>query len=338
MMMQLSHFLLVSSKNLLSQPTRLYQMSNASNTPQINHLRRPTALAAMLVSLVLVASACGSSSTAKEALSLNGDSVSVDKFEKTILQLADAKQITLEKGHATGDVARSVLGAMLRGVATSQIVKQYKEATSQADKDAVLAQMKQDPNFDALGPDLKDLILSMNAEDLALARIKAPAEKEVAAMYEKAPASLGAMCVQHILVKESATADKVLKLLNEGGDFKKLAGEYSTEPNADKTGGVLGSADGDCLLLSDYQAQFDAGFTAGALLAKPGVPYGPVKSGFGYHVILVRPYADITLSLNALLAKTPGQMLVVGLLATSTVTVGSQYGHFDAATNKIVAN
>lgn len=312
-------------------------MSIAANTPQIKHFRRPTALAAMLVSLVLVATGCGSSSTTKEALSLNGDSVSVDKFEKLILQLADAKQITLENGQATGDVARSVLGAMLRGVATSQIVKQYNEAATQADKDAVLAQMQEDPNFDALGPDLKDLILSMNAEDLVLARIKAPAEKEVAAMYEKAPASL-AMCVQHILVEESATADKVLKLLNDGGDFKKLAGEYSIEPNAGETGGVLGSADGDCLLLSDYQAQFDAGFTAGALLAKPGVPFGPVKSSFGYHVILIRPYADITLSLNALLAKTPGQMLVVGLLATSTVTVGSQYGHFDAATNKIVAN
>ena len=198
--------------------------------------------------------------------------------------------------------------------------------------------MQEDPNFDALGPDLKDLILSMNSEDLALARIKAPAEQEVAAMYEKAPASLGAICAQHILVEQSATADKVLKLLNAGGDFKKLAGEYSIEPNAAETGGVLGSADGDCLLLSDYQAQFDPGFTAGALLAKPGVPYGPVKSSFGYHVILARPFADISSSLNALLEKTPGQMLVVGLLATSTVTVGSQYGHFDAATNKIVAN
>jgi len=157
-------------------------MSNAANTPQTNRFSRPTALAAMLVSLVLVAAACGSSSTANNALSLNGDSVSVDKFEKTILQLSDAKQITLENGKATGDVARSVLGAMLRGVATSQIVQQYKEAATQADKDSVLKQMQQDPNFDALGPDLKDLILSMNAEDLALARIKAPAEKEVAAM------------------------------------------------------------------------------------------------------------------------------------------------------------
>ncbi len=313
-------------------------MSIPTSASLFSRFRRPATVAAILISSALVITSCGSSPVSKNALSFNGDNVSIDKFDKTIAQLADAKQITLENGHATGDVARSVLGAMLRGVATSQIVKEYKESITQADKDAVLAQMKQDSNFDALGPELKDLILTMNADDLALARIKAPAEKDVAAMYEKAPASLGALCVQHILVKESATADKVLKLLNDGGDFKKLAGEYSTEPNADKSGGVLGSADGDCLLLSDYQAQFDAGFTAGALLAKAGVPYGPVKSSFGYHVILVRPYADITLSLNALLAKNPGQMLVVGLLATSKVTVGSQYGHFDAATNKIVAN
>ena len=313
-------------------------MPIAANAPQSKNFRRPSVLAAMLVSLVLVATGCGSSNSANNALSLNGDSVSVDKFEKTILQLADAEQITLESGQATGDVARSVLGWMLRGLATSQIIEQYNEAATQADKDAILTQIQDDPSFDLLGPDLKDLILSMNAEDLALARIKAPSEKEVAAMYEKAPASLGAMCVQHILVEESATADEVMKLLNDGGDFKKLAGEYSIEPNAGETGGVLGSAEGDCLLLSDYQEQIDPGFTAGALLAKPGVPYGPVKSGFGYHVILARPYADISSSLNALLKTMPGQMLVVGLLATSTVTVGSQYGHFDAATNKIVAN
>ena len=313
-------------------------MPIAANAPQSKNFRRPSVLAAMLVSLVLVATGCGSSNSANNALSLNGDSVSVDKFEKTILQLADAEIITLENGQATGEEARSVLGWMLRGLATSQIIEQYNEAATQADKDAILTQIQDDPSFDLLGPDLKDLILSMNSEDLALARIKAPSEKEVAAMYEKAPASLGAMCVQHIVVEESATADKVLKLLNDGGDFKKLAGEYSIEPNAGETGGVLGSADGDCLLLSDYQEQIDPGFTAGALLAKPGVPYGPVKSGFGYHVILARPYADISSSLNALLKTTPGQMLVVGLLATSTVTVGSQYGHFDAATNKIVAN
>jgi len=92
-------------------------MSIPTNTTQTNRFRRPTALAAMLVLLVLVATGCGSSNSANNALSLNGENVSVDRFEKMILQLADAQQITLENGQATGDVARSVLGAMLRGLA-----------------------------------------------------------------------------------------------------------------------------------------------------------------------------------------------------------------------------
>ena len=94
-------------------------MSIAAITPQTSHFRSPLARAAIFVSLVLVATSCGSSTSAKTALSFNGDEISVDKFEKTILQLADAEQITLANGQATGDVARSVLGAMLRGVATS---------------------------------------------------------------------------------------------------------------------------------------------------------------------------------------------------------------------------
>ena len=61
-------------------------MSIAANTPQKNHFRRPTALAAMLVSLVLVATGCGSSNSANTALSLNGDTVSVDRFETMVLQ------------------------------------------------------------------------------------------------------------------------------------------------------------------------------------------------------------------------------------------------------------
>ncbi|NBW91485.1 MAG: hypothetical protein EBR53_03360, partial [Actinobacteria bacterium] len=160
-------------------------------------------------------------------------------------------------------------------------------------------------------------------------------EADVEKMYNDAPASVGALCAQHILVKDESTANEVLAKLNEGGDFKKLAGEYSTEPNAATTGGILGSTDGDCISLSDYQSQFDAGFTAGALLAKAGVPTGPVKSSFGYHVIMIRPFADIKASLMLMLSKSPGMMLMTGYLATHDVIVASEYGRWDSATGKI---
>ena len=80
-------------------------MSIPANTPQTSRFRRPTALAAMLVSLVLVATSCGSSSSANEALSLNGDGVSVDKFEKIYHQ-------------ANSIIEREIVGADDRSIST----------------------------------------------------------------------------------------------------------------------------------------------------------------------------------------------------------------------------
>jgi len=80
-------------------------MSIAANTLRAYHFRRSIALATMLVSLVLITTGCGSSPAANNAISLNGDNVSVERFDKAILQLAEAEQITLENGRATGDVA-----------------------------------------------------------------------------------------------------------------------------------------------------------------------------------------------------------------------------------------
>lgn len=81
---------------------------------------------------------------------------------------------------------------------------------------------------------------------------------------------------RHILVKDKKTADEVLAKLKEGGDFAKLAKEYSTEPAAKESGGDLG--------------WFGAGkmvpeFEKAAFALKKGEISEPVKSSFGYHVI-----------------------------------------------------
>jgi len=215
------------------------------------------------------------------------------------------------------------------------VLEQYDVAVTDADTKAVVDQSSKDAGYDTLGQELKDLIIGLNSGDLALTRVKAPSEADLEKMYNKAPASVGAMCAQHILVEDEATATEVIEKLNDGGDFKKLAGEYSTEPNAATTGGILGSADGDCIPLSDYQSQFDSAFTAGALSAAVGVPTGPVKSSFGYHVIMIRPFADIKASLALMMSKSPGMLLMSGVLATRNVTIASEYGRWDTATGKI---
>ncbi len=290
-------------------------------------------LAVACVAMISLAS-CGGSSK-NDAASVDGSVIAKTTLETALTQLSDAGQIKLENGVVPMDAVRSVLAAIIRGEATKQILAQYKVTVTDADTKAVVDQVSQDAGYDKLGKELKDLIIGLNSGDLALARVKAPSEADIEKMYNESPASVGAMCAEHILVKDESTAKEVIQKLNDGGDFKKLAGEYSTEPNAATTGGILGSTDGDCISLSDYQSQFDSAFTAGALSAKVGVPTGPVKSSFGYHVIMIRPFADIKASLVMMLSKSPGMLLMTGFLATHEVTIASEYGRWDAATGKI---
>lgn len=279
-----------------------------------------------------------SNSVSTSAIRIGPDKISVDEFEQTMQSLADADQLELLNGRASGETTRSVLGALLRGKATTQLLANYGLSVTEADRELVLNQLEQDSQTALLDPALKELIVFLNSADLALRRIELPTTKELINMYADRPAKLGVMCMRHILVEDEKTANKVLALLADGDGFASLAGTYSTEPGADTTGGILGSSNSECLALSEIQTQFDAGFTAGALQAKESAPYGPVKSSFGWHIILIRPFVEIADSLYASLATDPGHTLLTGYLATASISVKSSYGRWNPATGEIIAN
>ena len=90
--------------------------------------------------------------------------------------------------------------------------------------------------------------------------------------------------VSHILLKTQAAAQGILDQLTAGASFTELAKTKSTDPSGAK-GGVLG-----CLAAREFLAPFQKAADAAPL----GTPVGPVKTQFGYHVILVtKPtYAD----------------------------------------------
>jgi len=271
-------------------------------------------------------------------VAIDDNAVSVSEFETIVQQLADVGQLKLTNGNIDAETTHSLLGVFLRKVGTTGFLAEQNVKVSAADIAAVENQLSADPNNATLPPELKSLIIELNSADLALKNVIAPTPEAAAKLYDDEPARLGVLCLQHILVKDEATAKKVLTLANGGGDFSKLAGEYSTEPGADKSGGILGSARSECLLLTEIQEQFDAAFTVGALQAKASRAYGPVKSSFGWHVILVRPFTDISESLSATIAIDPGNVLLTGYLATATVKVKSSYGRWDPSTGKIVTN
>jgi peptidyl-prolyl cis-trans isomerase C len=113
--------------------------------------------------------------------------------------------------------------------------------------------------------------------------------KDAYATYVKNfPADIQEVKAAHILVKDEAKAKDLIKQLNGGGDFAKLASENSIDATA-KNGGELG-----------YFAEKEVvpPFAKAAFATAVGTyTKAPVKTDFGYHIIKVedkrkRPPAD----------------------------------------------
>jgi hypothetical protein len=90
--------------------------------------------------------------------------------------------------------------------------------------------------------------------------------------------------VSHILLPTKAKADATRALIASGKEsFEKLAKAQSIDTQSGAEGGALG-----CL----SPAEFVAPFQDAADAAQVGVVSQPVKTQFGYHLILVRPWNE----------------------------------------------
>ncbi len=80
---------------------------------------------------------------------------------------------------------------------------------------------------------------------------------------------------QHILVKQEFEAQDIIKKLNEGETFEKLAGDFSMCPSG-KSGGNLGMFGRGQMVPEFEKATFEL---------EVGNISAPVKTQFGYHII-----------------------------------------------------
>ncbi len=109
------------------------------------------------------------------------------------------------------------------------------------------------------------------------------------------------MEIFHILVATEEEAQDILAKLNQGEDFSKLAGEFSTCPSKDQ-GGNLGLVNEESSLVEEFKVA--------ALELKPGeITKAPVKSEFGYHIIKAGDYKEEkTFALEEVKAEVAGQL------------------------------
>ena len=294
--------------------------------------RFATALAA---TCLLGLTACGSVSSSSDAFSVNGTGYAEEDFNKLSDVLISAGQFTAINGKIKAADAIVVLRTLIRYEAFLQFIEENNVKILESDKAEVLKNANADEKFPTYPKELQDVLVNFNIADVTLRKMTPPAIGEIEKLYSDSPASAGVLCLSHILVKTEAEAKTVLADLKSGTKFADVAAKKSIEPGADKSGGSLANGDQPCQALANLQTSFDKDFMIGAVAAKPGVPTGPVKSSFGYHVILSAPFADVKDSVATVVAENPGTTLLAGYMSKTDIKVNSTYGVWNGATATI---
>ena len=295
-------------------------------------LRRILPLA---VASLIGLSACGSVASTSNAFEVNGTGYSQTDFDALTEVLITAGQFTATNGKIKSEDAIVVMRTLIRYAAFEQFIKDEGITVSDADRASVLNSAKADEAFATYPKPLQDVLVDLNLADVTLKKLSAPSAEELKKLYNKAPASAGVLCLSHILVKTEAEAKSVLADLDGGAKFATVAAKKSIEPGADKSGGSLANGDQACQALADLQTSFDKDFMIGAVGAKPGVPTGPIKSSFGYHIILSHSFDDVKASIQTVVGENPGSTLLAGYMSTADISVRSTYGKWNGATATI---
>jgi len=286
----------------------------------------------------LALTACGSGNpvaSASEAFRLNGTPYSIKDFDALNDALVAVGQYNSENGTISRADLALTLSVLIRYQAYVDFIKVNGLKETDEDLKEVLAEANLEPNFATYPQALRETLLKLNVSDRVMERVSAPSADALKKLYNKMPASAGVLCLSHILVETEAEAREVLKTVSGGTPFADVAAAKSIEPGADQSGGALKNGDEDCNALPSLQQSFDNDFMVGAIAAKPGVPTGPIKTQFGWHIILSHSFDDVKESAARVLSQNAGALLLAGHLAAANVSVNSKYGVWNGASGNI---
>jgi foldase protein PrsA len=217
-----------------------------------------------LAASVLALAACSDSGSGDEVIAESkvGDITQQDLYEEMKTSVGDqALQILM---------IEKVLADKYE-VTDKEVDAEYKKSEEQMGEsfDQFLAQNNQTKDS------YKKVIRLNLLQEKALTDGVEITDEEIQAQYDRQGTELNA---RHILVADEETANKVKKELDAGGDFAKLAKEYSTDPGSAENGGSL-----DWFGTGAMVPEFEEA----AYALEVNEISEPVQSQHGFHIIQV---------------------------------------------------
>jgi peptidyl-prolyl cis-trans isomerase C len=290
-------------------------------------IRRPLVTSLVVLGLAGLSVGCSTVDQNDVAASVGDAELGQDELDRLIV----ASTPGAEQGEtvdASADTARQLIQTWVVGEILADAVTAAGGSITDEDRAAATQQLSEQtgPAWADLDPALQDLQVSQQAAVtvwLSQVETLSPTEDEVGAAYEQGPLASGITCTRHILLETEAEALDVLAELEAGGDFAELAAERSIDPGSAAQGGVL-----PCSTTNEFRSSYVAEYVDATLAAEIGVPTPPVRSEFGYHVIVVRPFDEVVDEGVIDIYRSP-QAVFGRVAAAADVTVDPRYGTFD---------
>ena len=255
-------------------------------------------IVAVLLTMMLVTTGCNSLVGGKWVAKVNGTSVSLDQYN---VRVNDAKQIyekqgadfTSEQGKKDlPQLKNQVLDRMIEAEIIAQEVKKLglkaDDPKVKEEEEGIKKNMGTDAQFQEVlkqqgmtEPELRNFLALYlkQTSDLKLS------DSDLKAFFDENQAQYGQpeqVKARHILLATEDEAKQIITQLKAGGNFEQLAKDKSTEPGAKDSGGELGYFS---------KGQMTPDFEKAAFAQKVGdYSKEPVKTEFGYHVILVEDH------------------------------------------------
>ncbi|MFZ3100932.1 MAG: peptidylprolyl isomerase [Desulfitobacteriaceae bacterium] len=264
-------------------------------------------VAVLLVMMLLVTTGCTSLVGGKWVAKVNGTSISLEKYN---VRVNDAKQIYEKQGaDFTSEQGKKDLPQL-----KNQILDRMLEAEIINQEDKKLGLKADDPKVKAeeegikkgMGTDaqFQEVLKQQGMTETELQKFLALylkqtselklSDSDIKAYFDKNQAQYGQpeqVKARHILLKTEDEAKQIIVQLKAGGNFEQLAKEKSTEPGAKDSGGELGYFP---------KGKMAPEFEKAAFAQKVGdYSTEPVKTDFGYHVILVEDHKQASVPVYA---------------------------------------
>lgn len=256
------------------------------------------ALAVVLLSVVIALSGCSSQKENGYAVRVNDQDISMETYQGKL----DAVKVYLKQqgldfdGEQGKQTLESVKQDVLEGLISTELIKLEIKKTGWDANDPAVTQQIEDLKAQIPGQDFQGWLKEqdMTEEEVKdyftftyfVSKDVTVTDEEVKQFFDIYYANYGGQQEQvkarHILLETEEEAYQVIAEIKAGADFAELAKEKSIEGAAVSTGGDLGYFTRGRMVPEFEQAAFSQ--------EENVVSAEPVKSQFGYHVILVEDH------------------------------------------------